>query len=64
MLFLQEGFDDYYPCINNKNRKCNLEHGYNWLKLFVNLYITKIRNTIFFKNGGEITPNLTRLRKI
>ena len=49
-----ESFDDYYPCINNKKRNCNLEHVYNWIKLFVYLYNTKIRNTILFKIGGEI----------
>jgi putative transposase len=50
-----ECFDDYYPCINNKKkRKCNLQHVYNWIKLFVYLYNAKIRNTILFKIGGEI----------
>ena len=33
-----ECFDDYYPCINNKNRNnCDLQHVYNWIKLFVYL---------------------------
>ena len=45
-----ESFDDYYPCVNNKKRNCNLQHVYNWIKLFVYLYNTKIRNTILFKN--------------
>ena len=27
-----ECFDDYYPCIINKKRNCNLTHVYNWLK--------------------------------
>ena len=49
-----EAFDDYYPCINNKNRDCNLQHVYNWINLFVYLYNAKIRNTILFKIGGEI----------
>ena len=52
-----ESFDDYYPCINNKKRNCNLQHVYNWIKLFVYLYNTKIRNTILFKIGGEIILN-------
>ena len=50
-----ESFDDYYPCINNKKRNCNLQHVYNWIKLFVyHRYNAKIRNTILFKIGGEI----------
>ena len=46
-----ESFDDYYP-FNNKN--CDLEHVYNWIKLFIYLYNAKIRYTILFKIGGEI----------
>ena len=51
-----ECFDDYYPCINNNNNKqnCDLQHVYNWIKLFVYLYNAKMRNTILFKIGGEI----------
>ena len=48
-----ESFDDYYPCNNNK-QNCDLQHVYNWIKLFVYLYNAKIRNTILFKIGGEI----------
>src|SRR5215207_538136 len=48
-----ESFDDYYPCINQKNN-CDLQHVYNWIKLFIYLYNAKIRNTIQFKIGGEI----------
>ena len=47
-----ECFDDYYPCTKNKN--CDLEHVYNWIKLFIYLYNGRIRNTIVFKIGGEI----------
>jgi putative transposase len=49
-----ECFDDYYPCINNdkSNNNCDLEHVYNWIRLFIYLYNTKIRNTILFKIGG------------
>ena len=49
-----ESFDDYYPCINNdkSNNNCDLEHVYNWIRLFIYLYNTKIRNTILFKIGG------------
>ena len=47
-----ECFDDYYPCTKNNN--CDLEHVYNWIKLFIYLYNGRIRNTIVFKIGGEI----------
>jgi putative transposase len=47
-----ESLDDYYPCTNKKN--CDLLHVYNWIKLFIYLYNTTIRNKIpFFMNGGE-----------
>ena len=50
-----ECFDDYYPCITNNNKQnCDLQHVYNWIKLFIYLYNAKIRNTILFKIGGEI----------
>jgi putative transposase len=32
-----ESFDDYYPC--SKKDKCNLEHVYNSIELFVSMYI-------------------------
>jgi len=47
-----ESFDDYYPCKKNKN--CDLQHVYNWIKLFIYLYNVTIRNTIQFKVEGEI----------
>ena len=47
-----ECFDDYYPCTTNKN--CDLEHVYNWIKLFIYLYNAKIRNNIIFEIGGEL----------
>jgi putative transposase len=31
-----ESFDDYYPC--SKKDKCNLEHVYNSIELFVSMY--------------------------
>jgi putative transposase len=51
-----ESFDDYYPCTNNQKKKknCNLLHVYNWIRLFLYLYNTKIRNTILFKIGSEM----------
>ena len=48
-----ECFDDYYPCNSNK-QNCDLQHVYNWIKLFVYLYNAKIRNTILLDIGGEI----------
>jgi putative transposase len=48
-----ESFDDYYPCIDKK-KNCDLEHVYNWIRLFIYLYNATIRNTILFKIGGEI----------
>ena len=41
-----ESFDDYYPCTKNNN--CDLQHVYNWIKLFIYLYNTTIRNKIPF----------------
>jgi putative transposase len=48
-----ECFNDCYPGNNNK-QNCDLQHVYNWIKLFVYLYNVKIRNNIVFKIGGEI----------
>ncbi|HEX2409292.1 MAG TPA: hypothetical protein VHJ38_18985 [Nitrososphaeraceae archaeon] len=48
-----ESFDDYYPCIDKK-KNCDLEHVYNWIRLFIYLYNATIKNTILFKIGGEI----------
>ena len=48
-----ECFDDYYPCTKN-SIKCDLQHVYNLMKLFVYLYNAKVRNIIVFKIGGEI----------
>ena len=50
-----ESFDDYYPCIiNKKNKNCGLQHVYNWIRLFIYLYNTTIRNKIPYIKGGEI----------
>ena len=48
-----ECFDDYYPCINQRNN-CDLQHVYNWIRLFIYLYNTTIRNKIPFIKGSEI----------
>jgi len=47
-----ENFNGYYLCNNKQN--CDLQHVYNWIKLFIYLYNAKIRNAIQFKIGGEI----------
>ena len=53
-----ESFDDYYTCnSNNQRRNCDLEHVYNWLKLFIYLDNTAIRNKVSFVNSGEIISN-------
>lgn len=50
-----ESFDDYYPyIINKKNKNCGLQHVYNWIRLFIYLYNTTIRNKIPYIKGGEI----------
>jgi putative transposase len=48
-----ECFDDYYPC--TKNNDCDLDHVYNWIKLFIYLYNEKTRNNFLFKIGGEVS---------
>jgi hypothetical protein len=34
-----ENFDDYYPCRKNDDDGCNIDHVYNWIELFVLMYI-------------------------
>ena len=51
-----ESFDDYYPCTRkNKKKNCDLQHVYNWIKLFIFLYNTIIRNKIQLIKGDEIS---------
>ena len=50
-----ESFDDYYSCKCNNN--CDLQHVYNWIKLFAYLHNAKIRNAILFKILGELLLN-------
>ena len=53
-----ESFDDYYTCnSNNQRRNCDIEHVYNWLKLFIYLDNTAIGNKGSFVNSGEIISN-------
>lgn len=37
-----------------KNNNRDLEHIYNWIRLFIYLYNSKIRNNILFKIGDEV----------
>ena len=39
-----ENFDDYYPCMQQKDSECNLFHVYNWIQFFVSMYNYKITN--------------------
>ena len=41
-----ESFDDYYPCNNNK-QNCDLQHVYNWIKIFVYTYNTTLQQIRF-----------------
>jgi len=59
-----ESFDDYYLCINNNKQNCDLTQLYNWLKLFIYLYNTTIRNKISFIKGGSEIHKLTALIEI
>ncbi len=58
MLYIKDGtesFDDYYTfSSNNQRRNCDLEHVYNWAKLFIYLDNTDIRNKVSIVNSGEI----------
>ena len=49
-----ECFDDYYPCINQRNN-CDLQHVYNWIRLFIYLYNTTIRNKIPFIKEAKLS---------
>ena len=42
---MTEGFDDYYPCINNNN--CDLEYVYNCITLFIIFYNNNRIKNIF-----------------
>jgi putative transposase len=39
-----EGFDDYYPCMEDE---CNLFHLYNWIQFFVSMYNDTIANNTY-----------------
>ena len=49
-----EFFDDYYPC-NSKKKNVIYRKNTIGSSYFVYLYNAKIKNTILFKIGGEIT---------
>ncbi len=42
-----ESFDDYYSC--NCNNNCDLQHVYNWIKLFAYLHNEKTEMQSFLK---------------
>jgi hypothetical protein len=50
-----ELFNDYYPWTMNNN--CDLEHVYNWLKLYIYWYNTTIRNKMPFVERGKLVLN-------
>ena len=39
-----ESFDDYYPC-TGKVSSCDLQHEYNWIKIFMYAFNTTIITT-------------------
>ena len=39
-----ENFDDYYPCMQQKDSEYNLFHVYNWIQFFVSMYNYTITN--------------------
>jgi hypothetical protein len=44
-----ESFDDYYySCIAKRKNNCDLTSDYNWIKLFIYLHNTTIRNKILY----------------
>jgi putative transposase len=53
-----ESFDDYYPCIQQKENECNLLHVYNWIQFFVSMYNNTIKQqeimSLKLINGGNI----------
>jgi putative transposase len=40
-----ESFNDYYPCMQQKEGECYLFHVYNWIQFFVAMY-----NDTIYKN--------------
>jgi len=42
-----EGFDDYYPCMEND---CNLFQVYNWIQFFVSMYNDTTSKKNYFIN--------------
>ena len=50
-----ECFDDYYPCLKQEDR-CNQDHVYNWIELFVSMYnSTIVENKIPVLTIKEVT---------
>jgi transposase-like protein len=50
-----ESFDDYYPCIQNKDNRCNLFHVHNWIQFFISMYNDTIyKNDFIMKLQEEV----------
>jgi putative transposase len=50
-----ECFDDYYPCIQNKDNRCNLFHVHNWIQFFISMYNDTIyKNDFIMKLQEEV----------
>ncbi|MDX1371563.1 MAG: DDE-type integrase/transposase/recombinase [Nitrososphaeraceae archaeon] len=54
---ITECFDDYYPCTKNRSIWCDLQHVYNWIKLFIFLYNARVRRELLFNTGVEMILN-------
>jgi transposase-like protein len=52
-----ESIEDYYSCNNKQN--CGLQHVYNWIKMIIYLYNTKIKKSILVKNWRRNSLKLT-----
>jgi putative transposase len=48
-----ECFDDYYPCIQNKDNRCNLFHVHNWIQFFVSMYNDKTFENYFINELND-----------
>jgi putative transposase len=48
-----ECFDDYYPCIQNKDNRCNLFHVHNWIQFFISMYNDKTFENYFINELND-----------
>ena len=51
---------NYYPYNNNKKRNCDLQHVYNWIKLFIYLYNAKNKKQYCIQNWRRHSLKLTQ----